>query len=70
MNKASKAKSKASAIEKKSLNPNYATVGHIGVQIFKLVVLSVIIAPQNIITSHINKNPFAYFVSLNLHEHE
>ena len=45
---------------KKSLNSNYATVGQIGAQIFNFGVLSVIIAPQNIITSHINKNPFAY----------
>ena len=31
---------------------NYATVGHVGTQIFNFVVLSVIIAPQNVLAPH------------------
>ena len=48
---------------------NYATVGHIGMQIFNFVVLSVIIAPQNILTPHISKTSLP-IVSLNVRELE
>ena len=34
---------------------NYATVGHIGMQIFNFVILSVITAPQNAPTPHISR---------------
>ena len=34
---------------------NYATIGHIGLQIFSFIVLSVIIAPRNVLNSHISK---------------
>ena len=47
---------------------NYAAVGHIGIQIFNFVLLSVIITPRNIITPHISKTHF-HIVSLNVHEH-
>ena len=48
---------------------NYATVGHSGMQIFNFVVLSVIIAPQNILTPHISKTSLP-IVSLNVRELE
>ena len=48
---------------------NYATVDHIGMQIFNFVVLSVIIAPQNILTPHISKTSLP-IVSLNVSELE
>ena len=34
---------------------NYATEGHIGMQNFNFVVLPVIIAPHNVLTSYISK---------------
>ena len=34
---------------------NFATVGHIGMQISNLVVLSVIVAPPKVLTTHISK---------------
>ena len=34
---------------------NNATVGHIGMQLFNFVVLSVITAPHNVSTPHISK---------------
>ena len=38
---------------------NYATIGHIGMQIFNFVILSVITAPQNAPTPHISKTHLA-----------
>ena len=34
---------------------NFATVGHTGMQISNLVVLSVIVAPPKVLTTHISK---------------
>ena len=34
---------------------NFATVGHIGMQIFNFVVLSMIDAPPKVLTTHISK---------------
>ena len=48
---------------------NYATAGHIGMQIFNSVVLSVIIAPLNVITPHISKTHLST-ASLNVRELE
>ena len=48
---------------------NYATVGHISMQIFIFVVLSVITAPGNVSTTHISKIHLP-IVSLNVHELE
>ena len=48
---------------------NYATVGHIDMQIFNFVVLSVITAPHNIPTLHISETHLPN-VSLNIHELE
>ena len=44
---------------------DYATVGHIGMQISKFVVLSVIIAPHNVLTPHTSKTHLP-IVSLNV----
>ena len=46
---------------------NYATIDHIGIQIFNFVVLSVIIAPHNILTPHISTTYLLVF-SLNVCE--
>ena len=46
---------------------NYVTVGHIGMQIFNFVVLSVIITPQNVLTPHISKTHLP-IVSINVRE--
>ena len=48
---------------------NYATAGHIGMQIFNFVVLSVIIVPHNVLTPHISKIHLP-IVSLNVRELE
>ena len=48
---------------------NYATVGHIGMQIFNFVVLSVIMASHNVLTLHITKTHFL-IVSLNVRKLE
>ena len=48
---------------------NYATVGHIGMQLFNFVVLSVITAPHNVPTPHISKTHFP-IVSLNVRKLE
>ena len=48
---------------------NYATVGHIGMQIFNFVVLSVIITPENILTPYISKTHLLT-ASLNIRELE
>ena len=48
---------------------NYATVGHISTQIFNFVVLSVIVAPQNVLAPHKSKTNLP-IVSLNLRELE
>ena len=45
------------------------TLGHIGMQIFIFVVLSVIIPPHNVLTAHISKAHLP-IVSLNVHELE
>ena len=47
----------------------YATVGHTGMQIFNFVVLSVIIAPLNVLTPLINKDHLP-IVSINVRELE
>ena len=46
---------------------NYATEGHIGMQVFNFVVLSVVIAPHNVPLPHINKTHFPV-VSRNIRE--
>ena len=48
---------------------SYATIGHIGMQIFNFVVLSVITAPHNVLTPHISKTRLP-IVSLNVSEAE
>ena len=48
---------------------NYAAVGHIGMQIFNFVVLSVIIASHSVLTLHITKTHFL-IVSLNVRKLE
>ena len=49
---------------------NYTIVGNIGMQIFNFVVLSVIIAPRNILTFHSSKTYLPTAVSLNVRELE
>ena len=46
---------------------NYATVGHIGMQIVNFVVLSVIIGTHNVLFPHIRKTHWP-IVLLNVHE--
>ena len=46
---------------------NYATVGHVGVQILNFLFLSVIIAPQNVLTPHVSKTNLP-IVLLNVRE--
>ena len=48
---------------------NYAAVGHIGMQIFNFFILSVIIAPHNILIPHITKS-YLSIVTLNACELE
>ena len=48
----------------------YATVGHTGMQIFNFVVLSVIIAPLNVLTPLILANGLLPIVSINVRELE
>ena len=48
---------------------NYAAIGQNGMQIFNFVVLSVIIAPHNVLTRHVSKT-YLSIVSLNAHELE
>ena len=48
---------------------NYATVSHIGMQIFNFVVLPVIIGLQNVLTPHISKTHLP-IVPLNVRELE
>ena len=48
---------------------NYATVGHTGMRIFNIVILSVITAPHNVPTPHISKIHLPN-VSLNVRELE
>ena len=48
---------------------NYGTVGHVGMQIFNFVVVSVIIAHRNVLTLHISKIHLP-IVSLNVRELE
>ena len=45
----------------------YATAGHIGMQIFKFVVLSVIITSHNVLTTQISKTHLP-IVSVNVRE--
>ena len=48
---------------------DYATVDHVSMQILNFVVLSVIIAPHNVLTPHISKTHLP-IVSVNVHELE
>ena len=48
---------------------NYATVCHISMQIFSFVVLSVIIAPDNVLSTRISKT-HVLIVSLNVRKLE
>ena len=48
---------------------NYATVGHIGIQILNVIVLFVIIAHHSFLTPHISKTHLHIF-SLNVRELE
>ena len=48
---------------------SYATVGHINMRIFNFVILSVITAPHNVPTPHINKTHLP-IVLLNVRELE
>ena len=48
---------------------NYATVGHVGMQILDFVVLSVIISPYNVLAHRISKTHL-HIPSLNVRELE
>ena len=48
---------------------NYGTVGHIGMQIFNFIVVSVIIAHRNVLTPYISKTHLP-IVPLNVRELE
>ena len=49
---------------------NYATVDHIGMQIFNFVVLSVIITSHNVLNRHVSKTRLPNIVLLNVRELE